>query len=204
MQYNTQQEHLPLPEYGRGIQNMVNHAMTIEDRAERQRCANTIIKIMGNMFPLMRDLPDFKHKLWDHLAIMSDFRLDIDYPYDDIVKPESLAHVPEAISYPTGGIRYRHYGRVLEQLLKKAAEMQEGEEKSQLLHLIGIQMRKNFVSWNKDTVELDKIIADVAEYTNGTVRLTCADLEFTDVNLAPTTSRRPVMAQQRRRAAKKK
>lgn len=80
MQYNTQQKRMPLPEYGRSIQNMVDHALTIENRAERQRCANTIINIMGGMFPHLRDVPDFKHKLWDHLAIMSDFKLDIDYP----------------------------------------------------------------------------------------------------------------------------
>ena len=82
MQYNTQQKRMPLPEYGRSIQNMVDYALTIQDRAERQRCANTIINIMGNMFPHLRDVPDFKHKLWDHLAIMSGFELDIDYcPY---------------------------------------------------------------------------------------------------------------------------
>ena len=75
MQYNTQQKRMPLPEYGRSIQNMVDHALTIEDRAERQRCANTIINIMGNMFPHLRDVPDFKHKLWDHLAIMANFQL---------------------------------------------------------------------------------------------------------------------------------
>jgi len=81
MQYNTQQKRMPLPEYGRSIQNMVDHALTIQDPAERQRCANTIINIMGNMFPHLRDVPDFKHKLWDHLAIMADFKLDIKYPY---------------------------------------------------------------------------------------------------------------------------
>ena len=80
---------MPLPEYGRSIQNMVNHALTIENRAERQRCANTIINIMGNMFPHLRDVPDFKHKLWDHLAIMSDFKLDIDYPYEIIRKDKT-------------------------------------------------------------------------------------------------------------------
>ena len=89
MQYNTQQKRMPLPEYGRSIQNMVDHALTIEDRSERQRCANTIINIMGNMFPHLRDIPDFKHKLWDHLAIMADFKLDIDYPYDPQRQPDN-------------------------------------------------------------------------------------------------------------------
>ena len=89
MQYNTQQKRMPLPEYGRSIQNMVDHALTIEDRAERQRCANTIINIMGNMFPHLRDVPDFKHKLWDHLAIMANFQLDIDYPYENYPQGQS-------------------------------------------------------------------------------------------------------------------
>lgn len=89
MQYNTQQKRMPLPEYGRSIQNMVDFALTIQDRSERQRCANTIINIMGNMFPHLRDVPDFKHKLWDHLAIMADFKLDIDYPYE-IIRKDNL------------------------------------------------------------------------------------------------------------------
>ena len=89
MQYNTQQKRMPLPEYGRSIQNMVDYALTIQDRAERQRCANTIINIMGNMFPHLRDVPDFKHKLWDHLAIMSGFELDIDYPLRDYPQRQS-------------------------------------------------------------------------------------------------------------------
>ena len=94
MQYNTQQKKMPLPEYGRSIQNMVDYALTIQDRAERQRCANTIINIMGNMFPHLRDVPDFKHKLWDHLAIMSGFELDIDYPYE-IIRKDNLVTRPE-------------------------------------------------------------------------------------------------------------
>ena len=89
MQYTSELKRLVLPEYGRNVQQMVDHCMTIEDKAERTRCANTIINIMGNLFPHLRDIEDFKHKLWDHLAIMSDFKLDIDYPYE-IVKKESL------------------------------------------------------------------------------------------------------------------
>ena len=112
MQYNTQQKRMPLPEYGRSIQNMVDYALTIQDRAERQRCANTIINIMGNMFPYLRDVPDFKHKLWDHLAIMSGFELDIDYPYE-IIREDNLVTKPEPIPYSTTRMRYRHYGHKL-------------------------------------------------------------------------------------------
>ena len=146
MQYNTQQPRLPMPEYGRSVQNMVDHALQIENREERQRCANTIIKIMGNMYPLLRDLPDFKQKLWDHLAIMSDFKLDIDYPYE-IIKQDTLNSSPERIPYSNGRIKYRHYGYFLEELIRKAMELPEGEERAQLIHLIAIQMRKNFITW---------------------------------------------------------
>lgn len=202
MQYNTKMNRLPMPEYGRSVQNMVDHALTIEDRAERQRCANTIIKIMGNMYPLMRDLPDFKQKLWDHLAIMSDFKLDIDYPCE-VVQAETLQVRPERIPYPTGRIRYRHYGRILEQLIKQAMEYPEGEEKKELLHLIAIQMRKDFVAWNKDAVEVDKIIDDVLEYSDGKIRLTASDLEFNSLDLKQAETKRPVNVQQKRRAKKK-
>ena len=104
MQYNTQQKRMPLPEYGRSIQNMVDYALTIQDRAERQRCANTIINIMGNMFPHLRDVPDFKHKLWDHLAIMSGFELDIDYPYE-IIRKDNLVTRPDPIPYALSPLR---------------------------------------------------------------------------------------------------
>lgn len=203
MKYNTQEQKLPMPEYGRGIQNMVDHALTIENREERQRCANTIVKIMGNMFPLMRELPDFKRKLWDHLAIMSDFKLDIDYPYE-VIKPDTLVTPPERIPYSLGRIRYRHYGYVLEQLIKKAADYPEGEEKKQLLHLIAVLMRKNYITWNKDSVELQKIISDLKEYSGGKICLSESDLELTDLEPQVIAQRRAMFAQQRRRSAKKK
>jgi len=166
MEYNTQQRRLPLPEYGRSVQNMVDHALTIEDRAERQRCANTIINIMGGMFPHLRDVPDFKHKLWDHLAIMADFKLDIDYPYE-IVKKESLEVKPEVLAYPQKRIRYRHYGHILENMVKKAVEYPEGEDRKHLISLIANQMKKCFINWNKDSVEDQKILDDLREYSQG-------------------------------------
>ena len=150
MQYNTQQKRMPLPEYGRSIQNMVDYALTIQDRAERQRCANTIINIMGNMFPHLRDVPDFKHKLWDHLAIMSGFELDIDYPYE-IIRKDNLVTRPDPIPYSTARMRYRHYGRTLEVLIKKAIEFPEGNEKRNLIALICNHMKKDYLAWNKDT-----------------------------------------------------
>lgn len=171
MQYNTQQKRMPLPEYGRSIQNMVDHALTIENRAERQRCANSIINIMGNMFPHLRDVPDFKHKLWDHLAIMADFKLDIDYPYE-IIRKDNLKTKPEVIPYPSTKIRYRHYGRTLEVLIKKAIDFPEGEEKQNLIALICNHLKKDYMTWNKDTVDDRKIAEDLAEYSNGKLQMT--------------------------------
>lgn len=162
---------MPLPEYGRSVQNMVDYAITIPDRAERQRCANTIVSIMGGMFPQLRDLPDFKHKLWDHLAIMSDFKLDIDYPFE-IVRKEKLETKPDPISYPHTKIRYRHYGRTLEVLLKKACEMPDGDEKQNLVALICNHMKKNYITWNKDTVDDRKVAEDLYELSDGRLTLT--------------------------------
>lgn len=170
MQYNTQQKRMPLPEYGRSIQNMVDHALTIQDPAERQRCANTIINIMGNMFPHLRDVPDFKHKLWDHLAIMADFKLDIKYPYE-IIREENLGTKPDSIPYPSTKMRYRHYGRTLEVLIKKACEFPEGDEKRNLVALICNHMKKDYMAWNKDTVDDRKIAEDLDELSGGKLRM---------------------------------
>ena len=179
MEYNTQRKKMELPEYGRSVQNMVDHALTIEDREERQCCANTIVNIMGGMFPHLRDVPDFKHKLWDHLAIMSDFKLDIDYPFE-IVKPENLEMKPSAIAYPNGNIRYRHYGRFLEGMVQKAAEIEDEDEKKQLIKMLAIQMKKSLGNWNKEGVEDQKIVDDLREYSKGAIDLKVEDLHFTD------------------------
>ena len=162
---------MALPEYGRSIQNMVDYAITIQDRAERQRCANTIINVMGNMFPHLRDVPEFKHKLWDHLAIMSDFKLDIDYPYE-IIRKDNLVTKPEPVPYPNTNIRYRHYGRTMEVLIKKACELPEGDEKRNLVALICNHLKKDYMTWNKDTVDDRKIADDLAELSDGKLQMT--------------------------------
>ena len=162
---------MALPEYGRSIQNMVDYAITIQDRAERQRCANTIINVMGNMFPHLRDVPEFKHKLWDHLAIMSDFKLDIDYPYE-IIRKDNLVTRPEPVPYPNTNIRYRHYGRTMEVLIKKACELPEGDEKRNLVALICNHLKKDYMTWNKDTVDDQKIADDLAELSDGKLQMT--------------------------------
>ena len=177
MEYNTQRKKMELPEYGRSVQNMVDHALTIEDRAERQRCANTIVNIMGSMFPHLRDVPDFKHKLWDHLAIMADFKLDIDYPFE-VVKKEDLVMKPEKMEYPNGKIRYRHYGRFLEGMVKKAAQIEDETERKQLIRMLAVQMKKSLNNWTKEGIEDQKIVDDLREYSNGLIDLQVEDLEL--------------------------
>lgn len=184
MKYNTQERILAVPEYGRAVQKMIDHAVTIEDRAERQRCAETIIAVMGNMQPQLRDMPDYNHKLWDHLAIMADFKLDIDFPYE-VVDPATLHPTPKRIGYPKGAIRYRHYGRCVEEMLKKACEMPEGEERNELMRLIAAQMKKEYILWNKDNVEDERIVEDICEYTNGLICPRTEDLNL-GVYRAPT------------------
>ncbi len=179
MKYNTEGKRLVLPEYGRNIQNMVDYCITIEDREERKRCANTIINIMGNMFPHLRDVNDFKHILWDHLAIMSDFKLDIDYPYE-IVKKENLYARPPRIPYNNNRIRYRHYGKTLELMIRKATELEPGVERNHLVKLLATQMKKSFLTWNKESVDDRKIFKDLAELSHGEIVLNEEDLKLAE------------------------
>jgi hypothetical protein len=165
MRYNTQEKRLALPEYGRNIQNMVDYCVAIPDRGERKRCADTIINIMGNMFPHLRDVNDFKHILWDHLAIMSDFSLDIDYPYE-VIKKEDLYAKPDKLPYSQGNIAYKHYGKNLENMINKAQEYEPGEERNQLIGLLANHMKKSFLTWNKEVVDDAKIFKDL-EYLSG-------------------------------------
>ena len=203
MEYNTQRKKMELPEYGRSVQNMVDHALTIEDREERQRCANTIVNIMGGMFPHLRDVPDFKHKLWDHLAIMADFKLDIDYPFE-IVKKEDLVVKPEKLAYPNADFRYRHYGRFLEGMVKKAVGIEDEEEKKQLINLLAIQMKKDLNNWNKEGIEDQKIVDDLREYSNGAIDLKVEDLRLGDSRYNNNPQQRKQNFQRKQNNQKKK
>ena len=166
--YNTKQQRLALPEYGRNIQNMVNYCVTIQDREERTRCAQSIINTMGNLFPHLRDINDFKHILWDHLAIMSEFSLDIDYPYD-VIKKEDLYVKPAKLPYTQGRIAYKHYGKSLERMIKKANDYEEGEQKEHLIDLLANHMKKSFLTWNKEAVDDQKIFDDLYQLSDGKI-----------------------------------
>lgn len=166
MDYNSNRKNLILPEYGRHIQKMVDHAVTIEDREERTKCAKTIIGIMGNMFPHLRDVNDFKHKLWDHLAIMSDFKLDIDYPYE-LLEKEALTKRPEKIPYRNSKISYMHYGELAEKMIEQAILLEDETERKHLIVMIANHMKKSLFIWNKDSVTDERIFDDLKRLSNG-------------------------------------
>lgn len=190
-----------MPEYGRIIQNMVDYALTIDDRAERQRCANTIIKVMGNLFPHLRDVPDFTHKLWDHLAIMSGYKLDIDCPYE-ISQPKDKSARPERLAYPSHKINYLHYGFLIESSIKKAIEMEEGREKDALVAQIANQMKRSLASWNRDAVGDGKIAADLFRYTGGKIKLDLDKFRFDPLPLGGGIAHQTVQRPAKRRSKK--
>lgn len=168
--YNTQRKRMALPEYGRNVQKMIEHIKTIKDPEERNRAARTIIQIMGNLNPNLRDVVDFKHKLWDHLIIISNFDLEIDSPYPapDVLK---LVEKPNQVPYHSGEIKYMHYGRIVELLIECAAEMEDGEEKEYLTTLVLNQMKKDYLTWNKGLVTDEVIIRDLEAISKGRLKV---------------------------------
>lgn len=169
--YNTQRKRMTLPEYGRNVQKMVDHIKTIDDREERNRAARTIIQIMGNLNPHLRDVGDFKHKLWDHLALIAEFNLDIDSPYPTPERSKFIEK-PNEIPYSQGNIRYLHYGRIVELLIDVVAEKEEGEEKEYLTSLIVNQMKKSYITWNRGQVADEVIFGDLKLLSRGRLKIT--------------------------------
>lgn len=166
LEYNTQREKLIISEYGRHIQKMVDYAASLSDRKERQQMAEGIIDLMGELNPHLRDVDDFKHKLWDHLFIMSDFKLDVNSPYE---KPEldKLFEKPEPLAYPNNKIRFNHYGKVVEMMIEEASTMEKGDLRDKLTLAIANQMKKSYVKWNRDSVEDKLIFKQLEQLSNG-------------------------------------
>lgn len=170
LRYNTQLKPLALPEYGRNIQSMVDHCLSIEDRERRTQCAYTIIESMANLFPDLKNGGEYDHKLWDHLAIMSDFQLDIDYPCE-VIKPDNLHTKPERVEYQLDGVRRRHYGKTIEAMIMSAVDMESGNEKDELIKLIAAQMKKTLLAVNSDGVEDARVFRDLMEISGGRIRV---------------------------------
>jgi hypothetical protein len=169
--YNTQRKRMALPEYGRNVQKMVDHIKTISNREERNRAAKTIIQIMGNLNPQIRDVGDFKHKLWDHLALIANFELDIDSPYPTIEK-DTLIEKPKPVEYKNGAIKFLHYGRIIEMMINEVSEKEEGEEKEYLTSLIINHMKKSYITWNRGQVADEVIIGDLKYLSRGRLKIT--------------------------------
>lgn len=168
--YNTQRKKLVLPEYGRNVQKMVNHLHKIKDKEERNKAAKTIISIMQSMAPYGRDLGEYKRKLWDHMALISDFELDLDTPFE-LPARESRNVKPKRIPYNKNLIKKKHYGRGIELLIEYAIKLENGEEKERLIELIANHMKRSFIAWNKNAVNDDTIFADLKKLSLGKLQV---------------------------------
>ncbi len=180
MQYNTSRGRLLLPEYGRNVQNMIQHAMEIEDRDERNRAAKAIIDVMGQLNPHLRDVDDYVHKLWTHLFIMSDFQLDVDSPYEKPRK-EILEERPNIMKYPKSRIRYGHYGQYTQKILEQTEGLSE-DEKDFLKERMGYFMKAQFLLHNNNTVENSVIAEQMMELSRGELNIENPDEDLASTN----------------------
>ena len=179
LEYNTEREHLIIPEYGRHLQKMINHAKTRPTKEERNKLAKAIIAVMGNLQPHLRDVADFQHKLWDQLFIMADFELDADSPYD-LPSKELLQSRPEPLKYPQNHPKYRFYGNNIKTMIDVAKTWEDGEMKTALTFTIANHMKKCFLNWNKDTVEDAVIFDHLYELSEGDLDLRAVTEELAD------------------------
>ncbi|MES2628929.1 MAG: DUF4290 domain-containing protein [Bacteroidota bacterium] len=170
LEYNTERKQLIIPEYGRAVHKMVDYCVTLADREERNKCARSIISIMGNLFPQLRDVEDYRHKLWDHMFIMSEFQLDVDSPYPRPTQ-DILTSLPEKLSYPKGNIRYGHYGRVTQQFIEKALTLENPEHKEKMATQLFYLMKRSYKAWNRDHVEDEVVLGHLSELSKGGIIL---------------------------------
>ena len=166
MEYNTTRNYLQMPEYGRNIQKMILYAISIEDRERRLKVANVIVNIMAQMHPKVKETGDYKQKLWDHLFIISDWKLDVDGPYEPPSK-EVLYAKPQQVPYSEGKIKFKPYGKNIEAVIEKAIVYEEGPEKEAFMKAIANQLKKSYLNWNRDSVNDDLIFEHFKEMTDG-------------------------------------
>lgn len=185
--YNTDREAMVIPEYGRNVQNMIAVAKSIEDKGERNRCAQAIIKVMGQLNPHLRDVEDFNHKLWAHLFVMSNFELNVDSPYP-VPSKESFTSKPDLVDYPQRRIKYGHYGKIAEDWIDAASKMEDGEEKEVLIQRLANMLKASYLIWNKDAVENRVIIKNLEEMSNGKLTIS-EDKLFDTVELLKNVKR---------------
>lgn len=192
MDYNTHLKPLILPEYGRNVQNMVDFCLTIPDREERTLCAKAIVGVMRKLTPQQANTPEKEQKLWDHLNIMSHFSLDVDFPVE-VLSAEELSPAPKQIPYSNNRIRWRHYGKNIEQMIQVVANLEDGEDKDMLISMIAHHMKKLQFIHNKEGVDDAKILRDLAIYSDGKIDLdpnTYLLHEFKEVEVPANNGRR--------------
>lgn len=181
--YNTANNKLVIPDYGRHLQIMIEQITAIEDTVERNKAANSAIRVMGDMNPHLRDVPDFQHKLWDQLFMISDFKLVVDCPFP-IATRETVYAKPEVLPYPKKQLSYRYYGNNIKTMIEKALQFEEGEMKDALIIVIANHMKKSYLSWNKDNVKDEVIFEHLSELSGGKINLSKQEEELsTTANL---------------------
>ena len=181
LEYNSERENLLIPEYGRHVQKLVNHCRELPTKDERNKMAQSIIEVMGNLQPHLRDVPDFKHKLWDQLFIMADFNLDVEPPYK-VLSQEELKAKPDTLPYPKMANKYRFYGNNIKIMIDEAVTWEDGELKEALNYTIANHMKKCFLNWNKDTVDDAVIFKHLRELSDGKIDLSIEKVQLSDIN----------------------
>lgn len=179
LEYNSERPRLIIPEYGRHVQKLVDYCVTLETKEERNTMALAIIDVMGNLQPHLRDVPDFKHKLWDQLYIMSVFKLDVESPYEKPSK-KVLQEKPQPLAYPISTNRYRFYGNNIQAMIDAVLPWDEGDMKEALVFAIANHMKKCFLNWNKDTVEDDVIFSHLFELSKGQIDIRNSEEALTE------------------------
>lgn len=184
LDYNTQREKLLMPEYGREIQKMVDHAVGLPSKEERQKCAKSIVRMMLTKVPHIRENADYQQTLWDHLFLMSDKRLDIDWPFD-VSNAEKIHSRPAPLPLPQNRIRQRHYGRLVEEMLEKLKAMPAGPERDELVRYTANQMKRDLLTWGHGSADDEKVANDIAAMTDGAIQLDLSKFKFDRVTALP-------------------
>lgn len=168
MDYNTQREKLMMPEYGRHVQEMINYVKNLPDKEKRNEQIQAVVAVMGTLNPQLRDINDFKHKLWDHVQIISDFQIDIDSPYPTPTK-ETLHTRPDPIPLQKTPIKAAHYGRNIQNMIEVIAAREDDEVKTYMIKTLASYMKQQYLIWNKDSVSEETIFKDIYQLSDGRI-----------------------------------
>jgi hypothetical protein len=188
LDYNTKREKLAMPEYGREIQKMIDHAISLPDKKDRENCAKAIIRMMETKAPQPRDNADYEQTLWDHLYLMSRKQLDIDWPFD-VSSAEKILSKPRPMALPKDGVRLRHYGRLVEELFEKLKTMPKGEERDTLTRYTANQMKRDLATWGHGSMDDERIASDLAHFTDGIIQLDLNSFKFEKVSATDDNKR---------------